>query len=418
MELLHNSTYEHQLTDNSKILIEELHKFNTKYLKMTPDISKTKYDFFKKMYNDIINAKKDFKKQRSKQFTRHEITSVNQIPKPESFHPHFFPDEIIKTIDANSTHYLSYDYKIGNRTVSIFLVFLDDNAVEMDYYEHYTELIYVVTHILNNYSSIECGKNLQLYIYLTDFKKTVPNSSLDEFDTKHVNTAYSDVCALNSQIVIYRSEEWVKVLIHELFHNYGLDFAKVNYDELKRKMKELFPIKSDFEMAESYAEFFGEIINIAITTFYLDEEISLDMYLKNAQYLLFYEQLFSLIQSVKIMYKIGLSYENLFLQDEASISLRNNIYYQENTNVFCYYVVKNILLFNCDDFITFCTDRNLQLLDFRKTDTNLNYFYDFIQKRYKNKSMINIIHKIEKKLKDISNPFLKNTARISGIELK
>jgi len=417
MELLHNShNYDHQLTDNSKLLIEELHKFNTKKLKLTPDISSTKSDFFKKMYDDIIDAKKDFKKQRSKQFTTYEITSVNQIPKPNSFHPHFFPDEIIKTIDTNSTHYLSYDYKIGNRTVSLFLVFLDDTVAE--HYKHYTELIYVVTHLLNNYSSIECGKNLQLYIYLTDFKKLVPDSSLDEFDTKHVNTAYSDVCALNSQIVIYRSEEWIKVLIHELFHNYGLDFAKINYDGLRRKMKELFPIKSDFELTESYAEFFGEIINISITTFYLDKKISLDMYLRNAQYLLFYEQLFSLIQSVKIMYKIGLSYENLFLQDDASISLRNNIYYKENTNVFCYYVIKNILLFNCDDFITFCTDRNLQLLDFRKTDTNLNYFYDFIQKRYKNKSMINIIHKIEKNLKDISNPFFKNTARISGIELK
>jgi len=124
-----------------------------------------------------------------------------------------------------------------------------------------------------------------------------------------------------------------------------------------------------------------------------------------------------MFQCVKILYKIGLGYENLYLQDDLSKSLRNNIYYRENTNVFCYYVVKNILLFNCDDFVGFCYDKNLQFLDFRKTDTTLNFFYDFVKSRYNDKKLLNVIHKTEKNINNISNKLLKNTARISCIEL-
>ena len=419
MELLRENKHEFQLTDDSKTLITELKKFNQRYLKMEPDISDETTDFFKEMYDNIVDAKQDFKKTRVKNFNIHEITSQTQIPKPPSFHSHFFPDNIIQSIDATTSHTMSFEYTISKRTVNVQLVFMDKNSISEieQQYTQYVEMIYIITHMLNNYSSIECGQNLSLYIYLTDFKKNVPMSSLEEFDTKHVNTAYSDICTTNSHIVIYRNEELLKVLIHELFHNYGLDFSRVKYTKMKERMLELFPIKTDCELTESYAEFFGEIINVSITTFYLDDSVKLSTYIKNAHYLLFYEQLFSLVQSVKILHKIGLEYENLYLHDEISKTLRNNMYYSEKTNVFCYYIVKNILLFNCPEFITFCTKRNLQLLDFRKTDATMDLFYEFVKEHHNDKKFIRIINKIEKNIHNIDHLFLKHTARISCIEM-
>ena len=419
MELLTEAQHEFQLTDDSKTLISEIKKFNNRFLKLEPDISDETTTFFKEMYDNILDAKKDFKKTSVKNFSINEVTSQTQIPKPDSFHPHFFPDEIIKSIDTIASHTMSFDYTISKRSVNVQLVFMDKNSISEieQQYTQYVEMIYIITHLLNNYSSIECGKNLSLFIYLTDFKKKVPMSSLDEFDTKHVNTAYSDICTTNSHIVIYRNEELVKVLIHELFHNYGLDFSRVKYTSMKEKMLKLFPIKTDCELTESYAEFFGEIINIAITTYYLDDSVKMPTYIHNAHYLLFYEKLFSLIQSVKVLYKIGLEYENLYLQDEVSNTLRNNIYYNENTNVFCYYIVKNILLFNCPEFITFCNKRNLQLLDFRKTNVTLDLFYEFIKDHHNDKRFLQIIHKIEKNIQSIEHPLLKYTARISCIEM-
>lgn len=419
MELLRETKHEFRLTDNSKTLITELQKFNKRYLKMEPVLTDETTTFFKEMYDNILDAKKDFKKTSVKNFSINEVTSQTQIPKPDSFHPHFFPDEIIKSIDAIASHTMSFDYTISKRSVNVQLVFMDKNSISEieQQYTQYVEMIYIIIHLLNNYSSIECGKNLSLFIYLTDFKKKVPMSSLDEFDATHVNTAYSDICTRNSHIVIYRNEELIKVLIHELFHNYGLDFSRIKYNSTKEKMLKLFPIKTECELTESYAEFFGEIINVAITTYYLDDSVKLGVYITNAHYLLFYEQLFSLVQSVKILHKIGLEYENLYLNDEVSKTLRNNMYYSENTNVFCYYIVKNILLFNCPDFLTFCSKRNLQLLDFRKTDATLDLFYEFIKEHHNDKILVQIIHKIEKNIQSIEHPLLKYTARISCIEM-
>ena len=419
MELLYENQHEFQLSDNSKTLISEIKKFNNRFLKLEPDISDETTAFFKEMYNNILDARNDFKKTSIKNFNINEVTSQTQIPKPDSFHPHFFPDDIIQSIDTISSHIMTFDYTISKRTVSVHLVFMDKNSISEieQQYTQYIEMIYIITHVLSNYSSIECGKNLSLYVYLTDFKKRVPMSPLDEFDTKHVNTAYSDICTTNSDIVIYRNEELVKVLIHELFHNYGLDFSRIKYDSMKEKMLKLFPIKTDCELTESYAEFFGELINIAITTYYLDNSVKIATYVHNAHYLLFYEKLFSMIQSVKVLHKIGLEYENLYLQDELSITLRNNIYYNENTNVFCYYIVKNILLYNCPEFLTFCNKRNLQLLDFRKTNVTLDLFYEFIKEHHNNRQFLQIIRKIEKNIQNIEHPFVKYTARISCIEM-
>ena len=81
-------------------------------------------------------------------------------------------------------------------------------------------------------------------------------------------------------------------------------------------------------------------------------------------------------------------------------------------------MVKNILLFNYEDFIKLCSEKNLQLLDFRKTETMLNHFYNFIKSKHNDKKLINIIRKIEKNLNNVSNNLLKKTARISCIELK
>ena len=38
-------------------------------------------------------------------------------------------------------------------------------------------------------------------------------------------------CRETSEITIYREEEWIKVLIHELFHNLNLDFSSMDITE-------------------------------------------------------------------------------------------------------------------------------------------------------------------------------------------
>ena len=49
-------------------------------------------------------------------------------------------------------------------------------------------------------------------------------SSAEILSPDIVNTGLTRRCATDNEVVIYRQEEWFKVLIHELIHGFGLDF--------------------------------------------------------------------------------------------------------------------------------------------------------------------------------------------------
>ena len=74
-----------------------------------------------------------------------------------------------------------------------------------------------------------------VFIYSTELTKNLPNSNIDILDQIHVNTAFTYSCIEQSnEIVIFRKEEWLKVLIHESFHNFGLDFSDMNTSECNK----------------------------------------------------------------------------------------------------------------------------------------------------------------------------------------
>ena len=56
----------------------------------------------------------------------------------------------------------------------------------------------------------------------------MPDSNIDIIDQIHVNTGFTTTCPVDSEIVIFREEEWFKVFIHETFHNFALDFSDMN----------------------------------------------------------------------------------------------------------------------------------------------------------------------------------------------
>jgi L-rhamnose isomerase len=68
----------------------------------------------------------------------------------------------------------------------------------------------------------------KIYIYHTSLLKILPNTNVDILNENNVNTAFTRTCPSNSEIVVFRKEEWFKVFIHETFHSFGIDFASMN----------------------------------------------------------------------------------------------------------------------------------------------------------------------------------------------
>ena len=83
-----------------------------------------------------------------------------------------------------------------------------------------------------------------MYIYFTSLKKKLPNSNIHILGENNVNTAFTHTCPVNSEIVIFRKEEWFKVLMHETFHNFALDFSNMNTEQCHLFIKNIFPLNS------------------------------------------------------------------------------------------------------------------------------------------------------------------------------
>jgi hypothetical protein len=126
---------------------------------------------------------------------------------------------------------------------------------------------------------------------------------------------------------------------------------------------------------------------------------------------------------IKTLNFMGLHYEDLYLKNDESVILRNTLY-KEHTNVLSYYIIKTILLNHYPDFLHWCKTNNLSLLQFKKTDTNLEKYCDFIKRHYKSKSMLECVKEtedyfnyIKKKPKKQNVNFLLNNMRMSICEM-
>jgi hypothetical protein len=210
-------------------------------------------------------------------------------------------------------------------------------------------------------------------------------------------------CPLNSEIVVFRKEEWFKVLIHETFHNFGLDFSSMNVSLYNNKILQIFPVNSDVNLFESYTEFWGRIINASFCSFInMKNKNDIDEFYINTEFFINLEKNFACFQMIKILNFMGLSYDDLYKKTVASENLRK-ARYKENTNILSYYILTTILLINYQDFLSWCDTNNISLINFKKTTKNVDNMCVFIEKKYKTKSMLDGIKCIEKIYNSIKN---------------
>lgn len=385
------------------------------------------------------------------------ITDPSQIAKPASYDNYFFPNEMRTYIDTHTLYTLTYTFPIKydndfERKITVIIT-IENNPSEdrLRKYDKYIEYIYRWLHMINNYASTMCSKELTIYLYLTNAEKTLPKHDHHTIDVTNVNTAYTTTCEVKSAIVIYRKEEWLKVLFHESVHNFALDFSNMDNKDCTERMLRLFPIKSKVNLFEAYAEFWAELMNAAFASFEMihgnNRSSHLnncrDTHLRNLNTFLFhfndlihYELNYSLFQMTKALRFMGLTYHMLY-STKADDAITRSELYKENTNVFSYYVVKTILLINYQPFLDWCDTHKDALLQFKQTSQNQSDFCDFIEKHYLDDSILTgtmcaeyILDNLDKatpssrsKNKTRSNKqssliFLKRNLRMSICELK
>ena len=92
-------------------------------------------------------------------------------------------------------------------------------------------------------------------MYLTPTVKKLPHNKLEILSQDHCNTAVTTACEKEGEILIFREEEWFKVLIHETFHLLCLDFANMPtyiLSEFNKKIRQLMPLRSEYNLFDAY----------------------------------------------------------------------------------------------------------------------------------------------------------------------
>lgn len=415
-----------KLTKTSQTLMNYFNSIKEQCIKPIK-FTKNTTNILEQLYDDIIDAHESLQKLKKYykstmasptpttfyQTRVSRITNTSHIIKPSSFISHYFPANIRAHIDKHAMHSITYTFTIFKKKITIiFTVEDEDIDLHLPTYNKYVEHIYLWLHVLDSYAAKSCSQALTIYLYFTSFNKTLPDTPIEVLDVINVNTAVTTSCQPQTEIVIYRKEEWFKVLIHETFHSFGLDFSDMDNDECTTRILKIFPVKSEVKLFESYCEFWAEVINVLFCSFrVIKDKNDFRAFMTQFNKFMNMEINYSVFQVVKTLNFMGLNYDAMHSSKEYAKILRNNLY-KENTSVLSYYVVRMILMTNVQATLNWCDEHNGMhlLLQFKKTAQNQRAFCDFIGKYYNNSYTLNAIACMQRVWRELIEKYSINTS--------
>jgi len=365
-------------------------------------LTKPQEAFLKSIYNKIHSLK-------TKSREKIEIPVSLDIVKTNPVYQ-YIPPTIQSWIAGHKDHQLYYkkiSLQIAHRQIVIHIVSFSQNSEKK--YQKIVHLIKMWLEIASQYAASNCAEQLDIYLYLTPFKKELPamDETGDHLDEMHINTASTTSCMLSNSILIYRREEWFKVFIHETFHCMGLDFSDQDNAKVDKKILELYPgcdPSLDVRFYETYCETWATIINILFVMAY---PVSRAMTTRiqggsrektrrqkmipkkwNMREFVFYlnkERKYTMKQAAKILHYHNIRYRQLIGLEEIETK------YREKTQIFAYYVLKSVVFFSIDEFWKWVEEVSQFSLDFPKkqgAEEKMDEFYKIIERNYKREEFI------------------------------
>ena len=247
--------------------------------------------------------------------------------------------------------------------------------------------------LASEYAPHECSNTVNVNLYLTHAKKVLPEKIREFVSEIHANTAFTTMCAKTTTINLYRKEEWFKVFIHETFHNLGMDFSSEQQMNTAANAEILrtFRINSEVRLYETYCEMWAEIINLIIRNTSRHMRMLPENIIKHVEHDLQMERAFSLFQTAKLLHHFGIKYADFL---KPGINVRDK--YKERTEVFSYFILKSIIMFDVNRFVEWCIVNNRNVVGFSNTETHiLKYARELILMQCNRPDFLRAIENIE-----------------------
>jgi hypothetical protein len=404
-----------KLSKNSESLISfflenKLINTSPSYLKET---NKRIIPTITSFYREILESEAFLKEQKRKayketgkslyEYSIRSIVTPSQMARPSSYGGKLFPEEVKEHIENYSLTEITYKLRYINRSCTFYFIVEEPiDSIHIKTYDRYVDQILLWLHIMNKTASSRCATVFKLYIYFTSLEKRKPTASgtydaqtpapPEVLNSNHVNTAFTSVCPIVSEIVLFRKEEWFKVFIHETFHNFALDFAGMNNTLVHKQILQMFPVKSEVNIFESYTEFWAEIIHALFCSYFLTKKEE-KKFVTTALTLIQLERTYSFFQMVKTLDHMDITYKELININSPQQQVNDK--YKEETSVLAYYIIKTVLFDKYQEFILWCKRHNGTLYDFKNTLENQQAFIEFIRQKYRSRGFLNDVRVME-----------------------
>ena len=296
----------------------EKQKFNKKINK------KINKNFNNKLYNKFNEIYLDFKQNNKnniqiKKQTNFEIQNYDGI---------YITKKIKKKLNKlNKLKIITYDFLKTN--VEIILYYNTITQKNINQIIDTINFIITLFNYLNNYR-----ENIKIHIYYSNNNKKININKKNELIPENINSAFTtfyknETYDNQNYIVIYRTEELNKVLIHELLHLYNLTNYKI---EGNIELVKLIKTEDKILISEAYVESFATLLY----TFLYSKNNNKDFYdLLNQQII------FSLFQSSKILLNQNIK------------KLKYPIEITEKANAISYHFIKSAILYNLNKYNNF-----------------------------------------------------------------
>ena len=189
---------------------------------------------------------------------------------------------------------------------------------------------------------------INLEVWLSNKKKDLPPPrDIRYIGPKEVNSGCTSFSMEGNKVSIWRKEEFPKVLVHELIHSLELE-KHHDYGEVKEFVYHHFDIQRSnaLNLFECYVEIMAEIVNIIL----LDK--------KKFNKLINLELEHCLFQVGKILNYFGYNSWTEFYKVSGWNEEEKTRKYQQRSNVFSYFIFRAMVMYNLDDFLKLCFDKN------------------------------------------------------------
>lgn len=359
----------------------------------------------------------------------------------------YIPYKVYEYIREKSEYCIRFQANIHGRTISLFFITFPEShisvcrkhgrqrgdthasanvcASEIAAYRIYAYKVFVWLFIVTGLADKECSENgLNVYFYMTPFKKERPAGDDAVISAIHANTGLTRNCETHGEIVVYRTEEWFKVFIHESMHNFNMDFIDIDLKSANEQLRRTFCIPhDDILLFETYTETWARIINTIFNTYFqghdndnTDATASRSHFIRAVREKLAENAMFYAYQAVKVLEIMGLKYAHITVQSAENTEMCRKRY-AEDTNVYAYYILGGILSVNAMPFISWCCENNSgSSIRFSRSAGNLPRFVEFIGRATRDPVIVGLISFIEDASSSASShttAVIKNTMRMT-----